>query len=71
MSLWIFRGGYESKCLTGYIGPLCQTCDIYGSTIYRRSGLFECSECGDEGVNIFLLILASLVIFGFYIILIK
>lgn len=65
------RGGYESGCSTGYVGPLCQTCDVFGPVIYRKSGLFQCTECGDESVNVILLILASGAIFVFYIILIK
>ena len=65
------RGEYESKCLPGYVGPLCQTCDVFGGTIYRKSGLFQCTECGDESVNIILLVMASGLIFVFYIILIK
>ena len=42
-------------CVQGHIGPLCQSCDIYGLVLKSsntRKEKFKCSNCGDMSYNI-------------------
>ncbi|CAD8095274.1 unnamed protein product [Paramecium sonneborni] len=60
------KGGYDvgnDICQEGYIGALCEECDIYAihwDQAYSISGKYECGECPQDNLNnIILIILIS------------
>ena len=46
------RGGYNSTCVSGHVGPLCSSCDIYGDIKYTKDVGNVCSECINYAVNV-------------------
>ena len=56
----------NSECSDGYIGPLCQTCDIKQTIKYAKQGIYECIPCKSLQESIPELFLLSLCIFGFF-----
>lgn len=49
--LYFFRGGYESSCVNGHVGPLCSSCEIYGPLKFTKDVGNVCSLCIDDGEN--------------------
>lgn len=66
-----FRGGINSECQIGYTGPLCQSCDIIGDTIYFKSRLYYCEECKESYKSILELIGYSVILLIFYYMIIR
>ncbi|KAL4449298.1 hypothetical protein ABPG74_015680 [Tetrahymena malaccensis] len=55
-------------CVEGHIGPLCESCDVLGTTWgypYSRNSSQSCQKCGSEFFIIFYLIVV-IVIFNIY-----
>ena len=49
------RGGKFSSCSEGYVGPLCEECDVYGeywTYFFTKTGKQECRRCIDTATNI-------------------
>ena len=47
-----------TDCLKGYLGPLCQACDL--SINYTATGSEMCELCEDDVIIIFIAILKSI-----------
>jgi len=43
------RGGIESDCLIGYIGPSCQACAKTKEMVYSKGEGVQCEQCLNEG----------------------
>ena len=66
LKLIFFRGGPDSTCAYGYVGPLCQTCDIDGETKFIKSSDDICIQCEDPSKSIPQIIFKILAILAFY-----
>ena len=64
---YLFRGGVYSQCQVGYIGPLCQTCDMSGDIKYSKKNLYSCVLCKGFDQSIPEIIFILIIIIGFYI----
>ena len=63
MQIKKFRGGFESQCTEGYIGPLCGTCEPGLSKLGN-----SCYKCQNEVINLLVVFsLMSLLCVGFFI----
>ena len=56
----------ESECLTGYMGPLCQTCDTTGETKYVKKDAYTCLECKKFDEAFPELFFLTILIFAFF-----
>lgn len=57
----------HSNCSSGFIGPLCQTCDFRGAIKYTKVGLDDCVVCKQIDESIPEIIGLTLLIFVFYV----
>ncbi|CAD8097272.1 unnamed protein product [Paramecium sonneborni] len=61
------KGGFEIKddsCQKGYIGALCEECDLYAihwESSYYNSAKYECQVCSGESIKIGLLVIISII----------
>ncbi|KAL4498611.1 hypothetical protein ABPG72_019729 [Tetrahymena utriculariae] len=58
----------KNYCVEGHIGPLCESCDVLGTTWgvpYSRNSSQSCKKCGSEFLIIFYLIIL-IIIFNIY-----
>lgn len=60
----------KTYCVVGHIGPLCESCDLYGNlwvgASYAKEDSFSCTDCSLIMNNIWLLIMMNAV-YVFYI----
>ncbi len=45
------ESGSRLNCIEGYIGPLCESCDVYGKvwkTRYGEFGYLDCKACNQD-----------------------
>ncbi|KAL4486419.1 hypothetical protein ABPG72_007205, partial [Tetrahymena utriculariae] len=57
-------------CVEGYIGPLCEVCDIYGivwGNKYGSLGNYQCNQC-NQPINIIIKQLIHFILFSLYLI---
>lgn len=58
------KGGSSNfTCIEGHIGPLCETCDLYGEKwgeAYAHSDEYDCAPCSLVSSNLVKIILISL-----------
>ena len=57
-------GGYSSKCLDGYTGPLCEVCVKKNNKIAEKNSSGKCKVCDKTGLTFLFL---TLILFACFI----